>query len=122
MDDKTDLQKLFLELLFLEEYIDNPRAAATAAGYSTKTPITQIMLGLKEEIIKKTDEYIVLHAPKSARAVVDVLSNPSQQGAKTKLEASGMILDRAGITKKERVEVEVKTTNAVLILPTKKDN
>jgi hypothetical protein len=117
----TDQQELFLDLLFSDEFVNDPRGAANVAGYSQKTPIKSIMNGVKEEIIGRTDLYLVLHAPKSVKNIINVLDNPAQAGAKARLDAAAAILDRAGLSKKERVEVEHKAAPGVILLPPKKD-
>jgi hypothetical protein len=117
----TELQERFLDLLFSDEYLNRPREAATAAGYSPKSPLFIIMRGVKDVIVGRIESYLMFNAPKSVKSIVDVLDNPHQVGAKTKLDAAAMLLDRAGIVKRERIEVDVKSTNSVLILPSKKE-
>lgn len=118
----TEKQSKFLEHLFSDEFVDNPRAAALAAGFSIHTDISQIMesVAVKEEILRRADMTIVLNVPKSVKKILDVQDNPHKQGAKAQLEAAHSILDRAGMTKKERLEVEVKTPSGLVFLPPKK--
>lgn len=117
----TDNQEKFLELIFLPEYKNNYAKAAVDAGYSPTTPVTNIVKSVKQEILERVDLYLALNAPKAANSVLDVLDNSDAKGAKAKLEASAMILDRVGISKKERLEIEHKSANGILILPAKKD-
>lgn len=118
----TEKQEKLLNLLFEDEFINNPRGAMRAAGYSDYTTFNEIVSGIKESIIEKTDQYLALHAAKAVQGVLDVLDNSEQKGAKARLEAASMILDRVGITKKERLEVEHKGASGILIIPAKKEN
>lgn len=115
----TDKQNKFLDLLFSDEYIDNPRGAATIAGYSSNTMVSQIIDSVKDEILRRSDQQLVLHAPKSVKKINDVLDNPHVPGAKTTLDASFGILDRVGISKRERLEVEHKAPSGIVIFPAK---
>lgn len=117
----TDKQTKFLDLIFLPEYIDDYKSAALAAGYSPTTPINNIIDGVKEMILERVEMYLALSAPKSAKRVVDVLNDPEIKGAKAILEASGMILDRVGVVKKDRIEIEHKSASGIFIIPAKKE-
>lgn len=117
----TEKQLKFIELIFLPEYTNKVKQAALDAGYSPATDTYAIMYTLKEEILTRMDYYLAQHAPQCVNRVLDVLINPEQKGAKSVLDAAAMILDRAGISKKERIEVEHKAASGVLILPAKKD-
>lgn len=114
-------QEKFLELIFLPEYIDNYKQAALDAGYASSTPVSNIVNSLKKEILERVDSYLAQHAPKSVKRVLDVLENPDMKGAKAALEAAAMILDRVGVTKKERLEIEHKAASGVFIIPAKKE-
>jgi hypothetical protein len=63
-----------------------------------------------------------MNSPKAVKKVLDVLDNPHKQGAKTQLDAAQSILDRAGIAKRERLEVEVKAPSGLVFLPPKKSD
>lgn len=119
----TDKQTLFIELLFTDEYVNNPKGAALVAGYSSSMAnhVSVILNSpnIKEEILRRIDEYLVINAPKSVFNILNVMDNPNQAGAKARLDAAAAVLDRAGITKKERVEVEHKVASGVFLLPAK---
>ena len=119
MTELTDLQKRFLELLFDDERKLTPRQAANEAGYSPRTVITNIMEGVKDEILKRVDTYLALNAPGSIFKVTEVLYNPIMPGAKNALAAAQLLLDRAGLVKKEKIEVQHTVPNGILILPAK---
>lgn len=118
----TEKQKLFLEALFADDTFGSLKAAAIAAGYSEGTNPSQIADTVAEEILDATQKYLALHAPKSVGKMVDVLNDPTQKGASNALAAAQQILDRGGITRKERVEVGAGPASAVIILPTKNED
>lgn len=121
-DDLTEKQAKFLEFIFLPQYVDNYKQAALDAGYSENSSVYDIVRGVQKEILAKVDQYLALNAPRAAKRVLDVLNNSDQKGAKVALDAAGMVLDRVGISKKDRLEVDVKAASGVLILiPAKKD-
>lgn len=115
----TDLQLRFLELLFDDERKLTPRQAANEAGYSKGTSITQVMESVKDEILKRVDTFLALNAPSSVFKVAEVMHNPIMPGAKNALAAAQILLDRAGLVKKEKVEVQHTVPNGILILPAK---
>lgn len=117
----TDKQEKFLELIFLPEYCNNYKAAAIEAGYSVNTPVWQIVNGLKQEILDRVELNLALHAPNASNKIVEVMNNPDSKGSKSVLDASGMILDRVGIVKKEKLEIDHKSVNGMFILPAKKE-
>ena len=55
--------------------------------------------------------------PKAAVAYASALDDPTQLGIKEKMMAAGQILDRAGVVKTERVNVE--SSGGLFILPPK---
>jgi len=64
---------------------------------------------------------ISMNAPKAALGVVGVLDDPTALGAKNAVSAAKEVLDRAGVVKKEQVEVTA-PKGAMFILPPKKDD
>ena len=61
---------------------------------------------------------MALNAPKAAFGITDVLDDPSAMGAKNAIAAAKEVLDRTGLVKKEKVEVETKR-GGMFILPPK---
>lgn len=123
MTDLTEKQEKFLDLIFLPEYLDNWKGAMLEAGYAETTRLVAILNdALAKEIIKKVDLHVVLNTPKSVGTILKVLNDPAMKGAKAALEAAAMLLDRAGISKKERLDIQHNVQSGVFILPVKKDN
>lgn len=121
MSDLTEFQTKFLELIFQPQYIGNEKQAAIDAGYSPNTQLLQIYDTLKRELIEKADTILARKIPKSINGIESVLDNPDQKGAKAKLEAATIVLDRVGISKRDRMEIEIKNPSGVFIIPAKKD-
>jgi|TARA_R110000787_G_scaffold93546_1_gene195837 hypothetical protein len=109
-------QQKFLDVLF-EEAGGDPVAAIKLAGYSPGTTTSVIVSSLKEEILKSTHEYMARSAPQAAVALISALSDPTQLGIRDKMSAAREVLDRIGIVKTEKMQVEA--TGGVILLPPK---
>jgi hypothetical protein len=112
----TDKQQKFLEVLFDEAQGDFV-LAKQLAGYSDATPTRGIVIALEEEIFDATRKYIVQLGPRAAAAFGNILVDPTQLGAKERMAAAGQVLDRAGVVKTERIQVEA--AGGLFILPPK---
>lgn len=112
----TEQHKKFLEVLF-DEAGGNPAVAKRLAGYSDGYSTRSLTNYLKEEIIEATQLYIAMNAPRAARAIVDGIMDPTELGIKEKLNAAKDLLDRSGISKTDKIQVE--SANGVMILPAK---
>ena len=114
----TEKQQKFLDCLI--ETNGNPREAAEMAGYSGNH--YQIVKALKDEIIDLATDVLAHSAPEAAFKLVDIMKTdrPIPQIG-NKLQAAQSILDRVGVTKKERLEVNHSSTGGVFILPAKEE-
>lgn len=115
----TDKQQAFLDALCGEAQ-GNIRAAMDIAGYSRTTKSYEVVNPLKAEIIERASLMMAMNAPKATFSMIGVLDDPTAMGAKNSVMAAKEILDRAGLVKKEQVEVKT-DSNAVFILPPKHD-
>lgn len=113
----TEQQQRFLDVLF-DEAGGNLKKAMRLAGYSESYTTTQIAKVLKEEIIEATQLYMALNAPKAAAAMVGAIDDPTELGLKEKMSAAKDLMDRAGLVKTEKVQVE-SNTGGVMLLPAK---
>jgi len=111
----TDQQKLFLEVLF-EEANGDFVAAKKLAGYHPTYPTSSIVKTLEDEIINATKQFLSRSGPKAAVGLVGVLDDPTQWGVKEKLAAAKDILDRIGVSKTEKIDIN---SNGLFILPAK---
>lgn len=113
----TDQHKRFLEVLFSDAN-GNISQAMKMAGFSEGYSRRQLTNFLKEEIIEATQLYIAMAAPKAAVAMINAIDDPTELGLKEKMSAAKDLLDRAGLVKTEKVQVE-SNTGGVMILPAK---
>ena len=113
----TDRQKKFLEVLF-EEANGDPVKAKMIAGYSEHSSTSSIVATMKDEIMDATQLYMSRNAPKAAVAMVSGIDDPTQLGIRDRLGAAKELLDRVGLIKTEKVQVEA--SGGVMILPPKK--
>ena len=113
----TEQQQKFLDVLF-EEAGGNLKKAMRMAGYSEGYSSTQLAKVLRDEIVEATQLYLALHAPKAAAAMVGAIDDPTELGLKEKMSAARDLMDRAGLVKTEKVQVE-SNTSGVMLLPAK---
>jgi hypothetical protein len=112
----TDRQKKFLDVLF-EEANGDAVAAKRLAGYAESTPTIDIVSAIRDEVMDRTNLYLARNAPRAAVAMANAILDPTELGIKEKMNAAREILDRTGLVKTEKVQVEA--TNGLMILPAK---
>ena len=113
----TNKQQKFLDCLI--ETNGNPKEAAVLAGYSGGNHY-QVIAALKDEIIDLATNVLANSAPEAAFKLVEIMNTNrpiSQIG--NKLQAAQAILDRVGVVKKERLDVNHNVDGGVFILPAK---
>ena len=116
----TERQKSFLDNLIHTG--GDPKKAVELAGYAEGS-YTQVVKALKEEIIELASHILAQSAPKAAIKLVDVMDSeePIPQ-ASVRLQAAQTILDRIGLGKTERVNIDHKKSGGIFILPEKNVN
>ena len=112
----TEKQQKLLDVLF-DQAGGDIVAAKKLAGYSDASATTEIMKGLKEEILEATQMYMARNAPKAAMAMVGGLYDPTELGIKDKMAAAKELLDRTGLVKTEKMQVEA--SGGVMLMPPK---
>ena len=112
----TDKQQKLLAVLF-DEAGGDINVAKRIAGYSDATSSTEIINSLKEEILDATSAYMARNAPKAAMAMVGALYDPTELGIRDKMSAAKELLDRTGLVKTEKMQVEDK--GGVMLMPPK---
>jgi|TARA_R100000084_G_C4631657_1_gene138688 phage terminase small subunit len=112
----TEKQQLFLDKIL--ETGGNLTKAAELAGYSGN--YHQPLKALKEEVIDLASDVLARSAPKAAFKLLEVLESdrPIPQ-ANNKLQAAQTILDRVGLAKSDRVQVDHNVPGGIFILPEK---
>tara|TARA_R110000803_G_scaffold157228_3_gene221680 strand:- start:1488 stop:1871 length:384 start_codon:yes stop_codon:yes gene_type:complete len=113
----TEKQQKFLDVLF-EEARGSLTQAKKLAGYSETQATASITSSLRDEILERTNMYLAQSAPRAAMAMVGALTDPTELGLKEKMTAAKEIMDRIGIIKSERIQVE--SSGGVMILPPKR--
>ena len=116
MSKLTDKQELFLELLF-DENISSPQEAAKLAGY--KIPVSQIVKTkeMSKAILERTQQFTALHAPHAIMTMIDATRNPDKKGIMNAVTAAKELLDRGGLVKKDKLEIETTVIRPVVELP-----
>ena len=114
----TDSQEKFLDALFGEAK-GNPKKAGELAGYSEHS-YPKVLRNLKSEIVSRAETYLATHSARAAAKMVDMLDEDgTTPHASIRLAAANQILDRVGIAKKEKLDVNVKAVHGLFILPPK---
>ena len=114
----TTQQKTFIDLLFGEAK-GNPKKAGELAGYSEHS-YPKVIKSLKDEIIERAEYYLALHSAKAVKGLVDALDEDGMTpGANIRMEAAKQILDRVGLVKREKVDINAQVAHGIFILPPK---
>ena len=112
----TDKQQKFLAVLF-DEAAGDMVAAKKMAEYADTSGTAEIVKGLKEEILEATQMYMARNAPKAAIAMTHALYDPTELGIRDKMSAAKELLDRTGLVKTEKMQVEA--SGGVMLMPPK---
>ena len=113
----TTKQQSFLD--HLVSCNGDTKRAADLAGYAEGS-YTSVVKALKTEIIELAENILAQNAPKASLKLVEVMdsTNPIPQ-ANVRLQAAQMLLDRVGISKTDKLDVNLQNTNGLFILPAK---
>jgi hypothetical protein len=79
----TEKQQMFLKVLF-DEANGDVVTAKHLAGYSEGTATTDVVNGLKDEIMDATQTYMARNAPRAAVALAGGLIDPTELGIRDK--------------------------------------
>ena len=113
----TEKQQSFLSNLI--ETKGDLKLSAELAGYSGNH--YQIIQSLKHEIVDLASDVLAREAPSAAFKLIEMMkSSNAVPQANVKLQAAQTILDRVGVSKKEKLDINHKVTNSIFILPEKK--
>ena len=114
----TDTQEKFLDALFGEAQ-GNPKRAGELAGYSEHS-YPKVLRNLKDEIVKRAENYLAIHSAKAATKMVNMLEEDgTTPHASIRMEAAKQILDRIGLVKKDQVDINMNLKHGMFILPAK---
>jgi len=113
----TEKQESFLG--HLVETQGDFKKSAELAGYSGNH--YQVLQSLKEEVVDLASNVLAREAPLAAFKIIEVMrSDKPISQANYKLQAAQTILDRVGVAKTERMEVNHSAGGGIFILPEKK--
>jgi hypothetical protein len=113
----TEKQQSFLSNLI--ETKGDLKLSAELAGYSGNH--YQIIQSLRHEIVDLASDVLAREAPSAAFKLIEMMkSSNAVPQANVKLQAAQTILDRVGVTKKEKLDINHKVTNSIFILPEKR--
>ena len=112
----TEKQQTFLNVL-MDAAGGDVLTAKRMAGYSDSYSTTDVVNSMKEEILDATQSYMARNAPKAAMAIVGGLYDPTELGIRDKVAAAKELLDRTGLVKTEKMQVEAK--GGVMLMPAK---
>lgn len=112
----TNQQEIFVQV-YLET--GDEKLALSEAGYSDTVSASSVFntKGVESLLRESLPNHILRASPKALKAILGVLDGSETLGTKEKLQAAKDILDRAGFTKTDKVEV--KTETPLFILPAK---
>ena len=121
MQQLTEKQRKFVEALFDSDVNGNYTLAAKKAGYSETTDVSAIANSIDETtILEYTAKFLKRKTPKAAAQLVNLLDNPPPNSENIR-KVAGDILDRAGLVKKDALDVTVQAPTGIVILPAKKE-
>ena len=116
----TEQQEKFLNALFGEAR-GNPKMAGEIAGYSANS-YPKVLKSLKEEIIERAEQQLAVHSPKATMGLINALDEDGKTpGANIRIEAAKQILDRVGLARKEKLDINAKVAHGIFILPPKEE-
>lgn len=113
----TEKQQALIDALGGEAQ-GNIRRAMDIAGYSKGTRLDSIITPIREQIIDSATTLLAMNAHKAALGLVGIIDDPSALGARNVVSAAKEVLDRAGVTRREQLDVKA-SGDAVFILPPK---
>ena len=97
------------------------KEAAELAGYADGTHYA-VVKSLKSEILDMASNIMAQNAPKAASKLVQIMDSPEPiPQANMRIQAAQQLLDRVGLGKTERVDVNVNTGGGLFIIPAKKE-
>ena len=114
----TEQQQTFINALFVEAN-GNQKHAGEIAGYSPSS-YPNVVKSLKDIIIDRAEGVMAMHSPKAVMGLVNALDEDGMTpAANIRIEAAKQILDRVGIVKREKVDINAQVAHGIFILPPK---
>ena len=112
----TEKQESFLQNVM--ETKGDLKLSAELAGYQGNH--YQVIHSLKQEIVDLASDVLAREAPSAAFKLIEVMKDSDAiPQANIKLQAAQTILDRVGVVKKEKLDVNHNVSGGIFILPQK---
>lgn len=120
MSELSPEHQKFVDLLF--ENRGNVAKAAEEAGFNRMYGYKLVSM-LREKIIEQAESILALHAPRAAFTLADGIDGDAPAPTNPlRVDCAKQILDRVGIVKKEKVEIDSTKNVGIFILPAKRDD
>lgn len=116
----TPMQEAFLEFLYNEAQGDI-RTAMNMAGYVKTASISNMVETLADEIVERSKKLIAANTAKATLKALGILNDPTALGNEKLLAVANSLWDRAGIVKKDQVEISG-NAGGVFFLPRKNED
>lgn len=117
----TEKQQSFLDAMY-DSNTGDIRQAMTVAGYDSSAPSTFLLQSLSSELIEIATHTLAKNAPRAANKIVDIMTSdmPIPQ-VNQKLQAAQTLLDRVGVVKEQKMNVEHNVSGGIFIIPAKEE-
>ena len=117
----TDKQQAFLDAMY-DSNTGDVRQAMVVAGYDMAAPSTFLLQSLSNELIEIASHTLAKNAPRAANKIVDIMaSNEPIPQVNQKLQAAQTLLDRVGVVKEQKMNVEHNVSGGISIMPAKEE-
>lgn len=115
----TEKQQAFLDAMY-DSKTGDVRQAMIKAGYDAQAPSTFLLQSLSNELIEIASHTLAKNAPKAANKIVDIMvsEEPIPQVTQ-KLQAAQTLLDRVGVVKEQKMNVDHTVSGGIFIMPSK---
>ena len=113
----TEKQQSFLDAMY-DSKTGDVRQAMTVAGYDSSAPSTFLLQSLSSELIEIATHTLAKNAPRAANKIVDIMTSdmPIPQ-VNQKLQAAQTLLDRVGVVKEQKMNVDHNVSGGIFIIP-----
>ena len=117
----TSKQQAFLDALYANSTGDINQAMVSA-GYQEGAGSTALVKSLKNEILEIANLILTRNAPKAANKLVNIMDSdaPIPQ-ANQKLQAAQSLLDRVGLVKENKLQIDHNVTGGIFVMPAKEE-
>lgn len=117
----TEKQQAFLDAMY-DSKTGDVRQAMIVAGYEERAPSTFLLQSLSKELIEIASHTLAKNAPKAANKIVDIMTSDAPIPQVTqKLQAAQTLLDRVGVVKEQKMNVEHNVSGGIFVIPAKEE-